>query len=182
MDISRLNPWNWFKNEEDQEKNVPVRRSQQYRSTPVEQLHSEIDRLFDSAFRGFWPAWAAGYPAPHGAEDSASVKPKLDVTGSDTVYTVTVELPGVDEKDVKLELRDRALIISGEKKHEHEEGSPGMGYYRMERSYGMFQRVLALPDDADADDIKATHKDGVLTITIPRHDLPKGESRVIEIR
>jgi HSP20 family protein len=86
----------------------------------------------------------------------------------------------VDEKDVKLEIVNDTLTISGEKKQEKEEKEKN--YYRMERSYGVFQRVLSLPEDADQDKIKATFKKGILTVTVPRKALPKSDVKQIEIK
>lgn len=102
------------------------------------------------------------------------------LSATDTEYTVTAEIPGVDDKDVKLEIVDDTLTIRGEKKQEKEEKEKN--YYRLERSYGSFQRVLSLPDDVDQDGVKANFKKGVLTITLPRKALPKPEAKRIEIK
>jgi HSP20 family protein len=89
-------------------------------------------------------------------------------------------IPSVDEKDIKLELADDILTIYGEKKQTSEE--KGNNYYRMERSYGSFRRTLALPEDADQDDVSATFKKGVLTVTMPRRTLPQTNVRRIEVQ
>ena len=107
-------------------------------------------------------------------------KPSLDLGATDKEYTVTVELPGVDEKDVRLEIVNDNLIIRGEKKQETEEQEKN--YYRMERSYGSFERVLSLPEDADQDGVKATFKKGVLTVTLPRKALPESDVKKIEVK
>lgn len=75
-------------------------------------------------------------------------------------------MPGVDEKDVQLELSDDTLAIKGEKKHETEEKEKN--YYKMKHLYGSLQRVLSLPEDAEQGGIAAGYKGGILTITIPR--------------
>ncbi len=106
-------------------------------------------------------------------------KPTLDIAASDEEYTISVELPGVDEKDVHLELLDETLVIKGEKKHEKEEKEKN--YYQMERSYGSFQRVLSLPEDAEQDGIGAAYKRGILTITIPRKAKAATKSKQIAI-
>ena len=105
--------------------------------------------------------------------------PRLDVSSDEKAYSVTAELPGVRPDDVKIEVRDNALIIHGEKKNEHTEEKKD--YYLSERSYGSFERVLTLPEDAVVDEIKATHKDGVLSIAIPRKEPDKPHSKTIEI-
>jgi HSP20 family protein len=179
MDIKKLVPWNWFKKEEEGTGGmVPVKRQnaieQGGASThPLQQFHNELDRLFDQAFRGF--------SQPLFSQLGENIlKPTLDLGATDKEYTITVEIPGVDEKDVKLEIVNDTLTISGEKKQEKEEKEKN--YYRIERSYGVFQRVLSLPEDADQDKIKATFKKGILTVTVPRKALPKSDVKQIEIK
>jgi len=108
------------------------------------------------------------------------LKPILDLGASESEYTVTVEIPGVDEKNLKIEVEKNIMIIRGEKKQEKEEKKKS--YYRLERFYGSFQRTLSLPEDADQDGIKATFKQGVLTVTLPRKALPKSDVRQIAIK
>jgi HSP20 family protein len=110
---------------------------------------------------------------------SDCLKPTLDVSAGDKECTISVELPGGDEKDIKLELSDDTLMIKGEKKHEKEEKEKN--YYRMERSYGSFQRVLSLPEDAEQDGIAAAYKHVILTITIPRKAKAATKSKQISI-
>jgi HSP20 family protein len=93
---------------------------------------------------------------------------------------VTVELPGVEENEVLLELEGDTLKIKGEKKQEKEE--KGKDFYRVERSYGSFQRVLTLPDDADQANIGAKFSKGALTVSIPRKSTPKSEAKRIPIK
>ena len=82
-------------------------------------------------------------------------------------------------KDVKLEIANDILTIRGENKHEKEEKDKN--FHRVERSYGSFQRVLSLPEDADQDAVKATFKRGILTISMPRKAMPQADVRKIEI-
>ncbi len=181
MDVKKLDPWNWFKKEEEQNTTtVPVQRSGgvlQY--SPITHFHHEIDRVFDNYLRSFgFPSidFGRGF-APMAQRDW--LKPTLDVAASDKEYTITVELPGVDERDIQLELLDDTLKIKGEKKSEKEEKNKN--YYRMERSYGSFQRVLSLPEDAEQQGIGAFHKKGILTITIPRKARAATKSQRISI-
>ena len=186
MNIKKWIPWNWFKKEEeDAGKMVPVKRENAKDqggavAHPLQQFHHEIDRLFDQAFRGFGLShFGFDQPLfPRLAE--GMLKPTLDLGATDREYTITVEIPGVDENDVKLEIVDDTLTIRGEKKQEKEQKEKN--YYRMERSYGSFQRVLSLPEDADQDKINATFKKGVLTVTMPRKALPKSDVKQIEIK
>jgi HSP20 family protein len=108
------------------------------------------------------------------------LKPTLDLGATDKEYTVTVEIPGVDEKDLKLEIDNNTMTIWGEKKQEKEEKTKN--YYRQERFYGSFKRVLSLPEDANQDDIKATFTQGVLTVTMPRKAMPEPDVKRIEIK
>lgn len=187
MDIKKLAPWNWFKKEEEQSKaKVPVDRknpvaqhSQNNSGSPIVQLHREIDALFENAFRGFGISpFRSDLFTPPTAEEL--LKPQVDIGATDEEYTITVEVPGVSEKDVKVEISGNTMIIQGEKKQEKEEKDKN--YYRVERSYGSFQRVLSLPEDADQEDVKARFNKGVLTVKMPRKSLPKSDVRQIEIK
>lgn len=144
----------------------------------LEQAHNGIDRLFNGLFRGFMTPWDA-LPAMAGRGGTDGFIPRMDLSATEKAYEVALEVPGVNEEDVSLEVRDNTLIISGEKKLENKEEDAG--YYRMERSYGSFQRSLALPEDAEIAGIAATRKDGVLHVTIPRKAPETPTSRKIEI-
>lgn len=187
MDIKKFAPWNWFKKEEEEAgSTVPVVRQDvqqvypESRSTsPIVQLHREMDRLVENAFRGFGLSpFRSELFTPHTA--AGLLKPQVDIGATDKEYSITVEVPGVDEKDVKVEIAGNTLTIRGEKKQEKEEKDKN--YYRIERSYGSFQRVLSLPDDADQEGVKASFKKGVLKITMPRQALPRTEVKQIEIK
>lgn len=184
MSIStKLNPWNWFKKESEHERTLPVKQTEQgvqgYAS-PLDRFHAEFDRMVDSMFSGF------GMPSPRRLFDmaepmlgKAAIKPKVDVYGTDKEYVIEAELPGIEEKDLSIELKDNVLILFAEKKHE--EKKEDKGYYRVERSYGSFRRVLDVPDDADKDNINAKLKKGVLCITMPRTKTIESNSRKIAI-
>lgn len=186
MDMKKWVPWNWFKKEEEEAgKTEPVRREGASGKAgaivnPFHQFHEEMDRLFDQAFRGFGvsPFGLNQPPLPRLAD--GMLRPTLDLGASEKEYTITVEIPGVDEKDVKLEIANDTLTIRGEKKQEKEEHEKN--YYRMERSYGSFQRVLSLPEDVNQDGVKASFKNGILTVTLPRKALPKPEVKHIEVK
>jgi HSP20 family protein len=186
MDIKKLAPWNWFKKEEEGSGAVvPVKRQERQSipedtaSHPMIQLQQEMDRLFERAVRGFGLSplsneWLTPLTA------SGLLRPQIDVAATDKEYSITVEVPGVSEKDVKIEIAHDTMTIRGEKRQEKEEKEKN--YYRVERSYGSFQRVLSLPGDANQDDVKATFKNGVLSIKMPRKALPKTDVKKIEIR
>lgn len=171
IDFKKLAPWNWFKNEQQEQQTVsslPVQRNDLPAASgpvsPILQLHREIDRLFDDAFRGF------GFPAlnmPQWPSDwSGMLKPALDIQETDKQYKIALEVPGVEEKDIQITLDNDVLMVRGEKRQEQEKKEGG--FHRVERSYGSFQRALNLPDDANQDSIKASFKNGVLTVTIDK--------------
>ena len=181
MDIKKLAPWNWFKKEQEGN-TLPIRRQDtktQY-ADPFTQIRQEIDKVFDSAFKGLgFPSIGLGRELSPMAQTDW-LKPTLDIGASDKEYTISVELPGVDENEIQVELVNDTLKIKGEKKQEKEEKE--RNYYRMERSYGSFQRTLSLPEDADQDDIKAVYKNGVMNIKISRKAASKIEAKQIEIK
>jgi HSP20 family protein len=108
----------------------------------------------------------------------ADFLPGMDLASSDKAYAMHVELPGVAPEDLAVKVEDRILIVSGEKKEAKAEGEKK---HVAERVYGRFLRRLSLPDDADADAIHASFKDGVLTVEIPRKAPEKPQARSIEI-
>ncbi|MCS7205880.1 MAG: Hsp20/alpha crystallin family protein [Leptospiraceae bacterium] len=92
--------------------------------------------------------------------------PKVDITENENEIVIKADVPGIDEKDLDVSITKDAVIIQGEKKYEHEE--KGSNFYRKERSFGSFRRVLPLPVEVDEAKIDATYKNGVLTIKLPK--------------
>lgn len=181
MELKKLAPWNWFKDEEATEgKHLPVNRTDQGHYTPLTQLHQEIDRMFDNAFRGFGLPSVGIRSAFPEIGQAALLKPNVDIASTDKDYSITVEVPGVEEDNIKLELEGNTLTVKGEKKQESE--TKEKDFYRVERSYGSFQRVLTLPEDADQDNIDAQFKNGVLTITLPKKAVEKADTKKIDIK
>jgi HSP20 family protein len=148
---------------------------------PFEALHQEIDRLFED-FPGNWPRLSfprisAAAPYLHG---DFELKVASEVSEDDKAYRVTVELPGMSEKEVEIGLTDSTLTIKGEKKSEKEETKKD--YHYSERSYGAFRRSFALPEGVDADKIEASLKSGVLTVVMPKSAEAQKKSRKVEIK
>jgi HSP20 family protein len=97
---------------------------------------------------------------------TAGWAPRVDVREETAQFTVAADLPGVDSKDIHVSAEDGVLTIKGERKFEKKEGSAG--YERLERFEGSFQRQFVLPDNVNADEIKARHNNGVLEVSIPK--------------
>ncbi len=173
MDFSKLAPWNWFK-EEQSGKSVPVRHEEHTTesSASLHDLHTEFDRLFHALKQGFGTGTSLF--------KADGFKPSLDISSDTKAYSVKIELPGMDVSDISIEFSNNTLQVKGEKRQEKEEKEKE--FYKIERTYGSFQRILDLPDDSDADKITSHYKDGVLNITIPRKILPKKETKKIEIK
>ncbi|HCU23943.1 MAG TPA: molecular chaperone, partial [Deltaproteobacteria bacterium] len=105
--------------------------------------------------------------------------PSLDLAEDDKEFRVSAELPGLEQKDIKINLSKQHLSIQGEKKEEKEEKKKN--YYRRERSFGSFLREIDLPCEVDANHIRAAFKQGVLTVTLPKSPKAREESKTIPI-
>jgi|SwirhirootsSR3_FD_contig_31_22201214_length_550_multi_3_in_0_out_0_1 HSP20 family protein len=143
---------------------IPIGRSRDVARreyTPFWSLQREIDRLFDDFTRGF-PSFSSASSAAGGQE----LLPAMDVTETDTEIEVTAELPGLEEKDVQINLADNVLTIRGEKKTERDEKTKDLRV--VERSYGSFYRTLELPAGVDPDKIRASIAKGVLKVVVSK--------------
>lgn len=127
----------------------------------MESLHRDMDRLFEEMTSE--PFRKPLEPQVFGRD---LLVPDIDETEDEKAFHVTIEFPGMDEKDVHITLSGRLLTIRGEKKQEEKE--EGKDYYRRERSYGSFRRTLELPGEVDESKIEASFKKGVLKINLPR--------------
>ena len=122
----------------------------------LQTIQQEMNRLFGSFFDGQSGVEVGG----------RRWVPATDLVEEGDHYVLRADLPGVGEDDVKVELEDNVLTVSGERKSEHEQRKNG--YYRVERASGRFARSLTLPEGVDADSIKARFENGVLEVTIPK--------------
>ncbi|CAA6810377.1 MAG: Heat shock protein Hsp20 [uncultured Campylobacterales bacterium] len=107
-----------------------------------------------------------------------SFRPSLDMVSDNKFYTIKVELPGLDLKDISLEVLDSKLYIKGKKEKNYEAKTQKL--HRIERSYGEFSRIVYLPKDASANGVESSYKNGVLSITLNKIDIPKPKK--IEIK
>lgn len=144
---------------------------------PLGSLHREVDRLLNS-FLGEFGHWPSSDPLSWGHGDEFA--PDLNVTESDREFLVTVELPGVDEKDVDLSVTPDAMTIRGEKRREVSEEKGH--YHRVERSFGTFERTLPLPAEVLTDKVEASFEKGILTVHLPKSEDSKKKSRKITVK
>lgn len=154
--------------QEDNPSNI-VRR----RDSDVNRFHDEIDRLFDDFFTDPFGL----VPLRH---SESAFMPKVDVVETDKEVKVSAEIPGMEEKDIDVQLNGDILTISGEKSSEHEEKTGQ--YHRMERSYGSFRRDVQLPSDVDANKVEAVFSKGVLTINLPKPAESISKVKKIEVK
>ena len=129
---------------------------------PFRELNSgrSLSRFFDDL-----PRWS---DAP---TTTSAWAPNVDIFENEGELLVKAELPGVDPKDVELNVENNVLTISGERKLEFEDKKEN--YHRVERAYGSFSRSFSLPRLIDEDKIAADYKDGVLTVHVPKHEKAK---------
>jgi HSP20 family protein len=112
--------------------------------------------------------------------NSNAFTPRVDVTEDNSNLYVHAEIPGVDKKDIKINVVGDVLTISGEKKSEQKDESKN--YYRIERTGGSFTRSFTLPAEVVVDKIDAEYKDGVLNITLPKTEEAKVVEKQIEVK
>lgn len=128
---------------------------------PFDRLQDEMDRMFNSYFRG-WNLPRLGFEsAPDG-----SLLANLDVSETPEAVQIVADVPGMKEKDIDITLNDSSLTIKGKRESESEEKKKN--FHRIERSYGEFTRRVALPAEVDPAHVDAKLKDGVLTITLQK--------------
>jgi HSP20 family protein len=135
---------------------------------PLDALQREMSHLLED----FW----GGFDAPATREWGA-FSPRLDVEETDAEVRVTAELPGLDEKDVEVEIREDVLTLRGQKHAEREDKASGW----RERSYGSFHRAVQLPSEVEAEKATAEFKKGVLTVHLPKSAKARERSRRVPV-
>lgn len=145
----------------------------------LRQMTAEFDRAFGSSA---WPRWSTlDWPTLRAEEAIAPTwAPGIDVVQKDNRLVTRVDLPGMKKDDVKVEVTDGHLTISGERKKETEEKKDQ--FYRREREYGSFYRAVPLPEGVTLDDVKATFVDGVLEVSVPLPTRPEPKKRTVHIQ
>lgn len=181
--------WNWFKEEERANSRMgsTAQRGGSY-ITPmnyfdsVAQFYKGMDSMFENIFRGF------GVPAISSANDMMTASgmsgmrfvPKANIVSNDREYCVTLEVPGIDERDISIELNARGIMeVRGERRQQQD--SNRQDVLRMECAYGSFCRTLSLPEDVRIEDAEAEFENGLLTVTIPREASRRTQTRRLQI-
>lgn len=182
MALTGLTPSRWFRNVSEPTVTDPATTPMRSGGDPLSRIHQEMDRMFDSFF-GDGSGWSVMRPSGGRNGVGALLMPQLDIAENKDAYTISVELPGVDPENMELSADDESLTIRAEKQFRKTEDDDETRFHRMERSHGRFERMLALPADADSDNIGAEFRNGVLEITIPRRaDVASTRGRRIEVR
>jgi HSP20 family protein len=138
----------------------------------LRQMTTELDRVFDEPF-------FASFRWPRLAERGFNWSPDIDVFEKDNLLVTRVDLPGMKKEEVKVEVTDGHLAISGERKTEKEEKKENE--YYCEREYGTFYRTVPLPPGANVENVKATFNEGVLEVTVPLPVKVEPAAREIQI-
>jgi HSP20 family protein len=125
-------------------------------------LQDRMNRLFDDAGRG----WRTDEPAA-----TTTWSPSVDIYETEGEIVVKAELPGMDRKDITLNLENNVLSLRGDRRFTKE--TKEENYHRIERSYGSFSRAFSIPATVDEAKIRADYKDGVLKIVLPKKEQAK---------
>lgn len=139
---------------------------------PFTLMRREMDRLFDSYSRD-WPAPAIA---------KGLMSPKVDVAETGKGLEISAELPGIEQKDISLDLTDGILTLQAEHQAEKEEKDEKKQFHVVERSRGSFMRRFAVPFEPDADKVQASFENGVLKIEVPRSAAAEKQVRKIAIK
>ena len=138
----------------------------------------EIEDMFDRYTRAMG---SMGWPLQRGQElvKTADWTPRVDISETDKEFAIKAEIPDVQKEDVKVSVDNGVVTIQGERKQEKEE--KGKKFHRVERYYGSFVRSFTLPDNIDEANIKASFKDGMLNLQIPKSAVAKPKSIEVKV-
>jgi len=162
MSVTQLIPWN-------RNRTAVVQTGNR---DPFFSLQREVNRLFDDMWNGF------DLPLSRSGSVLQSGWPHIEVREQNDQFLLTVEVPGMDEKDINIQFVDQCVIVSGERKEEHNAEQPDQHY--SERYYGRFERRIPLSAEIEADKAKALLRNGVLNISLPKAQ-PQKKGHRIEI-
>lgn len=131
-------------------------------------LQEDFGRLFSPALRQNQP------------EGWRELVPSLEIHEDENQFNLTVDVPGIERKDIDISVTGNTLTVKGERKHEEKKREKG--YFYSERRYGSFQRSIQLPSEVESDKIAANYKDGVLEVTIPKSEKVKPKQIKVDVK
>lgn len=140
---------------------------------PLREL-DEVQNRLGSFFGGRFPRTGEG----NGGLKLADWSPQVDITEDEKEYLIKADLPEMKKDEIKVNVVEGVLSVSGERKTEKEEKNKK--FHRIERSYGTFQRSFTLPDDANGGKVSAEFKEGVLRVHLPKSPIAK--TKAIEVK
>jgi HSP20 family protein len=105
--------------------------------------------------------------------------PSVDILETQNDLVLKADVPGIEQKDIDIQIENGTLTLKGERKFEKQEDNKG--FHRMERSYGSFVRYFTLPDTVDTEHVKADYQNGVLTITLPKKEIAKPKAIKVQV-
>ena len=159
---------------------LPTRRARNEIADPVRDpffnFRSQMDRLFDDFFSDFG---TGRFLSPAARSAFGTSWPSIEVNESENEYRVTAEIPGLEEKDVNLSLKENILTIGGEKRLDKDQDEKGRRV--SEHFYGRFERSIPFDAEIDADKVAAKFKAGVLTVILPKNPRAQDKTRRIQI-
>ncbi len=166
-------------------KNVPVGQSRgEAPAGSLLSLRGEIDRLFDDMMSGFGTPTSRRFfdlnPFRRPFAEAGAALPKVDVVETTAAFTISAEMPGMDEKDIDVTLADDVLTIKGERQEEQED--KGKDFHLIERRASAFHRAFRLPEGVAGDKISASCEKGVLTVVLPKRSQKVPEAKKIEVK
>ncbi|ARU47678.1 Hsp20/alpha crystallin family protein [Sulfurospirillum diekertiae] len=138
------------------------------RFNPYKELKELESRLFNS------------YPAESDESSIIAFKPTVSTREGEFAYHVEVDLPGVKKEDINIDIKDNQIVISGERSFKEERQEKD--YYKVESSYGKFQRSFALPENVDIENIEASSENGVLEVLLPKLKVEKAEVKKVCVK
>ncbi len=138
------------------------------RFNPYKELKELENRLFNY------------YPTESDESDISAFKPTVSTREGEFAYHVEIDLPGVKKEDISSDVKENQIVISGERNFKEERQEKD--YYKIESSYGKFQRSFAFPENVDVENIEARSTDGVLEVTLPKLKVEKTEIKKIQVK
>jgi HSP20 family protein len=137
--------------------------------TPATSLSNLLDNFLE---KDFFSAWDR--------DITLSSYPRVNIVEEKEVYKISADMPGLDKKDIAIEIKNRVLSISGEKKEEKTERDKNL-FYHMERKFGTFRREFALPEHVDSENVEAKYANGVLELTLRKTEAAKPKSIEVKV-